>query len=167
MGKFLHYPTKRITESCIAEIEDTKAYFCHKTPAGIRYAFDQKNIETVEELMIKALSYSKSHRNHISTDIEYAYYLAKYILAKNPLSELALLIKDDLQYYLNGLRSMEYYTHKNYANRVYNHLLFYKNIKKIEKKHQAIVGSNIDIRYDIYNDNRYEQYHYIWKKILE
>ena len=162
LGYFLNYNEQRTTESSLIEIEDTRAWYIHRTPGGICYAFDYKNIEVVENLLQHALSYRKSYCSDMSTDIEYSYYLSDYILRRKPHSPLALCVKNDLCYMLQGLRNIEYlkqYVPENKMMASLSH--FFYNTKKIQQKHSSFLGKKL--YYNIYNDNRYQQHSWNWK----
>ena len=162
LGVFLNYPEERTTQSAIVEVEDTLAWYINRTPGGIRYAFDNQDIKVVEELLVLSLSYRKSYCNHISTDIEYAYYLCLYLLKRDPSSYLASALKDDLFDFLNGFYYLEYAQKKPSALYVtYRGFIFDQKIKNMEEKHSKII--NKKLYYNISNDNRYEQHSWLWK----
>ncbi|KKL52690.1 hypothetical protein LCGC14_2282940, partial [marine sediment metagenome] len=70
LGIFLNYPDGQTTCSPLAEIEDLRAWYLHRTLAGVEYAFSNYNLEDLENLFMKSLNYRKSFVEHISTDID-------------------------------------------------------------------------------------------------
>ena len=89
LGLFLNYPEGQTTLSPRAEIEDLRAWYMHRTPGGVRYAFENRPVEDAEALLCQTLGYRKSFCRHISSDIEYGSYLSRYIRTRKPNSAVA------------------------------------------------------------------------------
>lgn len=96
LGLFLNYPDSQTTASPKAEIEDSRAWYLHRTPGGVRYAFEGAPVEKAEDLLRDAISYRKAYCQHISSDVEYASYLASYVKSRKPDSPIARAVEDDL-----------------------------------------------------------------------
>jgi len=166
LGLFLNYPEERTTQSPNAEIEDLRAWYIHRTPAGVRYIFDDRPIAETEELFFKALGDRKSFCLHLSSDIELASYLADYLLSRK--SRLASEeVSLELREYLKTLRSLEYMEYSMEWPEICALML------KVERDTQRIqeclernylkLGAKPDVH--IFNDNRYEQHSYLWKTV--
>jgi len=56
LGLFLNYPDGQTTMSPRAEIEDLRAWYIHRTPGGVRYAFENRPIEEAEALLRTSIS---------------------------------------------------------------------------------------------------------------
>ena len=108
LGLFLNYPEGQTTLSPRAEIEDLRAWYIHRTPGGIRYAFDNRPVEDAEGLLRLTLGYRKSYCKHISSDIEYGHYLARYIKTRKPDSAVAAAVDAGLADMLEKLRDFEF-----------------------------------------------------------
>lgn len=84
LGLFLNYPETRTTESPIAELEDIRAWYAFRTPAGIRLAFEGQSDARCVAQFYQSLNYSRSYSREASTDLEYAMTMAAYIQRYRP-----------------------------------------------------------------------------------
>jgi glycosyltransferase involved in cell wall biosynthesis len=84
LGIFWNYPDERTTQHPRAEIEDLRAWYLHRTFAGVKYAFATRNPSEAEELLYSCLRYRKSYCQHWSTDIEYAYNVSSFLQETMP-----------------------------------------------------------------------------------
>lgn len=164
LGLFLNYPDGQTTASPKAEIEDLRAWYIHRTPGGMRYAFEDRSIEEAEAQLCRALGYRKSYCGHMSCDVEYATYLAQYIKARQPSSIASNLILTDLEDMLNKMREIEF------AQVVPTRLGSIKKLVEVwraashyQTKHRAQLRSDCWPSYTVLNDNRYEQHSWLWK----
>lgn len=78
LGTFLNYPDERTTHSPTAELEDLRAWYIYRTPAGLHYTFDGKEEEAVD-LFFKCLKYKKSYMDKDCSDIELAHSILAYL----------------------------------------------------------------------------------------
>jgi glycosyltransferase involved in cell wall biosynthesis len=83
-GTFLNYPEARTTESPVAELEDLRAWYLHRTRAGVRYAFERQSDDACVAQFFRALKYRQSFSNDDSSDVDYAATLADYLLRYRP-----------------------------------------------------------------------------------
>jgi glycosyltransferase involved in cell wall biosynthesis len=79
LGVFNNYPEERTTQHPRAEIEDLRAWYLHRTIAGVAYSFDAHPVERAEDLFRRSLSYRKSFCSHISTDFDLAQAVGHYL----------------------------------------------------------------------------------------
>ncbi|MCR5876720.1 glycosyltransferase [Phenylobacterium sp. J426] len=84
LGVFNDFPDARMTNHPRAEIEDIRAWYIHRTPAGMAYAFDNKPVEAAVALLRDTLSYRKAYKRELSTDIDLATALAGYLAHRAP-----------------------------------------------------------------------------------
>ncbi len=152
LGYFLNYPDGQTTNSPIAEIEDLRAWYLHRTIAGIEYAFSKFSLDKLENLFMKSLHYRKSYTKHISTDIEYAYLLLTYIKEKFPQSNI-LKYEKMIKAHLRNFRFLEVSSLK-YFN--YGAMILINKIKFYKRQ-------SVNKHINIFNDNRYEQHCTIWQ----
>ena len=164
LGLFLNYPEGQTTASPKAEIEDSRAWYLHRTPGGIRYAFENSPIGDVENLLIDALGYRKAYCGHLSSDIEYAYYLASYIIKRAPESAVASALVDDLRDLLAALRSLEFTAETpSTLGGMIKMARIWRKARRVQERHRAIGPFQSNATYQVFNDNRYEQHSWLWK----
>jgi glycosyltransferase involved in cell wall biosynthesis len=72
LGIYLNYPEERTTQSPRAEIEDLRAWYLHRSVAGVEYALSQREPGDALHLAELALSYRKSYCGHVSSDLDFA-----------------------------------------------------------------------------------------------
>lgn len=161
LGLFLNYPEARTTASPVAEIEDSRAWYLHRTPGGVRYAFEDRDPGEALALLYTALGYRKSYCTHISSDIEYAQYLAMY-LARTPLTQLPALQRD-LSSLLEGMRKLEW-TDTEFATLTPARTLreSWRIAQSMESTHSKLLEGRARPAYTLFNDNRFEQHSWIW-----
>jgi glycosyltransferase involved in cell wall biosynthesis len=82
LGVFNNYPEERTTQHPRAEIEDLRAWYLHRTPAGASYAFGDRPVEDVVALLNDTLGYRKCYCAHTSTDIELADSLSSHLAGR-------------------------------------------------------------------------------------
>jgi glycosyltransferase involved in cell wall biosynthesis len=164
LGLFLNYPDGRTTASPMAEIEDLRAWYIHRSPGGVRYAFEKRPIEDVYALLRQALGYRKSYCKHTSSDIEYAKYLADYLVERQFRAEGIKELADDLGRMLEILRSLELVlTPPKKAKCIALGFKAWWTFRFFQRKHRALLSGSAHPTYSVLNDNRYEQHSWLWK----
>ncbi len=163
LGLFLNYPEERTTASPKAEIEDLRAWYIHRTPAGVRYAFENRPEKEIEELLCFALGYRKSFCQHLSSDIEYACYLTKYLKMRNPNSHIANCIESELNCMLKQQQKLEL-THKlpKKPGILFQLIKTKLTATYYQRRHRKALDTALPT-YSVFNDNRYEQHSWLWK----
>ncbi len=156
LGIFFNYPDGQTTCSPIAEIEDLRAWYLHRTLAGLEYAFSKHDLEDLESLFMKSINYRKSYTKHISTDIEYAFLLLTFIKEKFPKSRI-LKYEKKLKNHLVRLRSLE---ESSWEYHKYILIVLFNKINPFKRK-------SYDRFFNLFNDNRFEQHCMIWKSDLQ
>lgn len=162
LGLFLNYPEGNTTASPRAEIEDLRAWYIHRTVAGVRYAFDNRPAGEAENLLALSLGYRKSYCGHISSDIDYAVALAEYLCRQG--SSRGTALKADLSWMQDSLCSLETAgtSHKTVPP-VLKIMKTQYGFHKKEKWHASLLKEKAIPSYKIFNDNRYEQHSWLWK----
>jgi len=164
LGLFLNYPDGQTTASPKAEIEDLRAWYVHRTPGGMRYAFENRPVEDAESQVRLALGYRKSYCGHMSCDIEYATYLAQYVRLKNPNSHTAVSVLPGLEKMLAQLRGLEFAeTTPSRMASVRNLTKAWRSASAYQDQHRVSLKSISWPCYSVLNDNRYEQHSWLWK----
>lgn len=167
LGLFLNYPDERTTASPRAEIEDLRAWYIHRTLGGVKYAFENRNVEEVEKLLCKSLGYRKSYCGHLSCDVEYATYLSQYVQKRSPSSRVCKIIEPGLSVMLSNFRKMEITSTASSKMEVIGFLLkVWRTAYCYQRIHGKLLGSSSQPRYMVLNDNRYEQHSWLWKSKL-
>jgi glycosyltransferase involved in cell wall biosynthesis len=162
MGVFWNYPSGQTTCSPRAEVEDLRAWYLHRTPAGVRYALRNSDLHVAENLLFSALKYRKSYCRHWSTDIEYAHNLAEFLRAEHPDASATHLF-DGVCKLLETYRLLDWLPQISHvslrgsleqANRV---------ARQIAEQHRQLSAERIQPVYGVFNDNRHEQHNYVWR----
>jgi len=166
LGTFLNYPEERTTQSSRVEMEDLRAWYLHRTPGGIRYAFERRSDADVVRMFFRALHYRKSYMDIVCTDVEYALAIVAYLSKYRPKAfaqieqhipnTVGLLIayrrfdqlSPQMHPGLNGLHLL---------GGELEHVWF--AISQAERVH-SMLGLPADYR--ITNDNRWHQHHTLW-----
>ncbi|MFM7190415.1 MAG: family 2 glycosyl transferase, partial [Microcystaceae cyanobacterium] len=163
LGLFWNYPDERTTQSPNAEIEDMRAWYLHRTLAGVKYAFQNRSTEAVENLLYHCLGYRKSYCQHTSTDFDHAYNLALYLQEIAPESPV-LPYFEGIKTLLNTYRALDWIPKLSRFSPVSLMLETRKLTKQFEQHHQSIwpPDRTYQPHYDIFNDNRHEQHAFLW-----
>ena len=107
LGVFLNYPEERTTASPRAELEDYRAWYLHRSPAGVRYAFDRRDVADLEAMLPRALNYRKSYCRHISSDVEYASAIHGSAAASDPRIRRCWRLAGGVERLLAACRSLD------------------------------------------------------------
>jgi glycosyltransferase involved in cell wall biosynthesis len=164
LGLFLNYPEGQTTASPRAELEDLRAWYMHRTSGGLRYAFENRPVEDAEALLRQTLGYRKSYCRHISSDIEYGAYLARYIKTRKPDSAVARSVDAGLADMLQKLRDLEF--SERLPRRRQSFALMFgarRAAMRYQRSHRLALGPSANPRYELLNDNRYEQHSWLWR----
>jgi glycosyltransferase involved in cell wall biosynthesis len=162
LGIFWNYPDARQTQSPRAEIEDLRAWYLHRTPSGVRYAFENRDPQETVSLFFKCLRYRKSFCRHISTDVEYAHNLAEYLGRTSP-GVLAEGHATAVRRVLEAYRSLEWLPRLSRTAPARAALRVHRLINKAAAEQRALGPEGVDPLYGIFNDNRYEQHTFVWR----
>ncbi|ACB49876.1 unknown [Crocosphaera subtropica ATCC 51142] len=170
LGVFWNYPDERTTQSPAAEIEDMRAWYVHRTLAGVRYAFAHRTPEELEQLIYLCLAYRKSYCGHTSSDLEYAYNLSLYLKEIHPQSKALQYLKG-IETLLQAYRSLDWMPKLSRFSPLAKVLQTRNLAKQIQEEHLATwkeeksLGLKPDYR--IFNDNRHEQHAFLWLTKVE
>ncbi len=161
LGVFRNYPDERTTQHPRAELEDLRAWYLHRTVAGIEYAFARRHPQAAEDLFYSCWQYRKSYCQHWSTDIEYACNLSHFIQQNLPNSS-SLKYLSTIKTLLDAYRSLDWIPKLSQSSHPVELARVHRLVSKIERQHQAINHQAIKPMYKIFNDNRYEQHSFLW-----
>ena len=163
LGLFLNYPEARTTQHPRAEIEDQRAWYLHRSSAGVAYRWRQEPVEAVEAFFRRCLSYRKSYTQHESTDFDMAYAVARHLVdrGENPVfAERALRSATTM---LDRVRALEVLDLRQSPPE--RRLAVLRSLA-VAKRQEAADMTDLELearpRYEIFNDNRYEQHWYSW-----
>ncbi len=163
LGVFWNYPSGQTTCSPRAEIEDLRAWYLHRTLAGVRYAFGRRDLFEAEDLLYATLRYRKSYCQHWSTDIEYAYNLARFLRERREDSPAEALF-DGIANLLGTYRSLDYLPKVAHSSLAWSLSRAFYVAHKISRRHFEISGERVRPAYQVFNDNRHEQHTQLWGK---
>jgi len=162
LGIFWNYPDDRTTQSPVAELEDLRAWYLHRTVAGVRYAFSQRDWCEVESLFYDCLRYRKSYCRHWSTDVEYGSNLLTYLRERAPRSA-AIPYYDGLSRLLAGYRSLEWLPRLSPLTPIRELRRVQRLASGTAREHRFLGNGQVSPVYEIFNDNRHEQHSFTWK----
>jgi hypothetical protein len=169
LGLFLNYPEGQTTASPMAEIEDCRAWYLFRTPGGVKYLFESQPVHEAEALLALTLGYRKSYVTHLSTDMELAVPLAKYILKRKPASALARFVVNDVAQLQLNARELEFANNPiSVAELKARMLSAWRDGVLAQERHRAglsKLGVAATPSYAVLNDNRYEQHSWLWKSV--
>ncbi len=160
LGAFLNYPDPRATGSPVAELEDIRAWYLHRTPGGVRYAMKDRDPSDVERLLLLSLHYRKSYTTHFSSDVEYAANVAAYLRERLPASPLVGLAQgiDRLLQAVRVHDHLEPFTPSGFVNG----LRFARETwDAVGAEHRRGPGLK-QVNYDFRRDNRHEQHAFLY-----
>lgn len=164
LGLFLNYPDGQTTASPRAEIEDLRAWYAHRAPGGIRYAYENRSNEELLKQMHLALGYRKSYCGHMSSDIEYATNITKYLKTKIPNLAIANEVLPLYEKMLAQLRELEFAnTTPDLLRSMLLLIKAWRTATGYQKMCRVRFKSNAWPCFSVFNDNRYEQHSWLWK----
>lgn len=163
LGVFNNYPEERTTQNPRAEIEDLRAWYLHRTEAGIAYSYDAHPIAAVEDLFRQSLTYRKSFCGHYSTDFDLASSTAAYLCRRgeNPAFANAArhasgrLVNTAVGADMLGLDLRP-------LARQLSLLQKLRDFTKWKVEDHKALGLVQQPHYNLFNDNRYEQHWWSW-----
>lgn len=163
LGIFLNYPEERTTQHPRAEIEDQRAWYVYRSVPGMEYVWDRKPIAEVERFFVTCLGYRKSYCGHLSTDFDMAHAVALYLVRRAENPEFAVSAVASANAMLDRIRRLETIDMRlSPDERKAIVLRALVEAKRQESLDQSTLGLEQRPRYEIFNDNRYEQHWYSW-----
>jgi glycosyltransferase involved in cell wall biosynthesis len=163
LGIFWNYPSGQTTCSPRAEIEDLRAWYLHRTLAGVRYAFGGRTRADAEELLYATLRYRKSYCRHWSTDVEYAVNLAQFLKEQRP-DAATEAMHAGLADLLGAYRSLDFLAKASPDSLAWSLSRARHVARRVEGEHFRLSGERIRPAYEVFNDNRHEQHANLWWK---
>jgi glycosyltransferase involved in cell wall biosynthesis len=165
LGVFNNYPEERTTQHPRAEIEDLRAWYLWRTPAGMDYAFGRRPVEEALTLLRDCFAYRKSFTGHISTDFDLAASLARHI-EKRP--DAPGSAADMLRASIDALARMRQVEllpstaggRMSAARHTWSVVRDFRQNKAAS--HAALFGLPEKPFHEVFNDNRYEQHWWSW-----
>ena len=160
LGVFLNYPEERATQSPRAEIEDLRAWYLHRSAAGVAYAMARREPAEAWGLFQRALSYRKSYCGHLSSDLDFAAELAAFGSEHAPharFAPCAAAVDRMLRAYrdLDWLPTLSPRAAPRQQQRV----------EQLAAAESQAVQAALDgrrVTWSVFNDNRYEQHFGVW-----
>lgn len=162
LGIFLNYPEERTTASPVAEVEDLRAWYLHRTQAGVAYAFRERSTSELAQMIRAALAYKKCYTTHGSSDFSFAHSLVCYASLSGrvdgPIDALRPEISESHRMFIET----EYLGRVGALSHFVQEHVVRERLRAIEASHRAKLG-NSHVRYELFNDNRYEQHFWAWR----
>jgi glycosyltransferase involved in cell wall biosynthesis len=165
LGVFNNYPEERTTAHPRAEIEDLRAWYLWRTPAGMGYAFGKRPVEDAMALLRDCFGYRKSFTRHISTDFDLAASLARHIAARPDAPSSSQDILQTTHDAVALMRSIEMLP-SSAGGRLGAARHTWSVVREFRKsratRHAALLGLPATPFHEVFNDNRYEQHWWSW-----
>jgi glycosyltransferase involved in cell wall biosynthesis len=167
LGIFNNYPEERTTQHPRAEIEDLRAWYLWRTPAGMDYAFAQRPVADAEALLRDCLGYRKSFCGHLSTDYDLAAALADHLLRREDRPDMAAAAWQETRRALSLIKRFEILPAE-FARpgpplaRALWGLRRLSEAQGMAGRQRERLGLAELPRFEVFNDNRYEQHWWSW-----
>ncbi|MDR3463915.1 MAG: glycosyltransferase [Beijerinckiaceae bacterium] len=169
LGYFLNYPDERTTQSPTAEIEDLRAWYLHRSPAGIAYGWRNASGDDLVKLFYKTLNYRKSYMGGPLTDVELGCSAVQFLHKEKPdfykeiFSSAAVLpairdiyrVLDEIGELTKGARGACLLSE---AGGIIERSCFALSV--LSKSFQYI---GFPVTFGLTNDNRSHQHHWLWR----
>ena len=169
LGYFLNYPDERTTQSPTAEIEDLRAWYLHRSPAGIAYGWRAASGNDLVKLFYKSLSYRKSYMGGPLTDVELGCSAVQFLQKEKPdiykeiFSHAAVLpairdiyrVLDEIGELTEGAKGACLLSE---AGSILERSCFALSI--LSNSFQYI---GFPVTFSLTNDNRSHQHHWLWR----
>ena len=163
LGVFNNYPEARTTQNPRAEIEDLRAWYLHRTPAGVAYSYDAHPVAAAQDLFRRSLTYRKSFCAHWSTDFDLASATAAYLVARGEDPAFAQQASRSSARLLSAVERADTLDLQLKPRvRQFSMLKTLLEAKACEREDKAAFGLSGPLAYDLFNDNRYEQHWWSW-----
>lgn len=162
LGVFNNYPEARTTASPMAEIEDLRAWYLHRTPAGLAYRFEKEGPDAVWNLIRQSIQYRKSYCEHLSTDFDLAGAAMDYlrrIAPKHPGLAAAGLVRD-LRQALRELDGVDFSTTGGWRRSFIASMMNWFPAQQEAAQRAFDLADEPIFRF--VNDNRFEQHWWSW-----
>ena len=159
LGVFLNYPEERATQSPRAELEDLRAWYLHRSEAGVEYAVGPRGPEGARELLRRTLAYRKSFCGHVSSDVDFAAEIVSFLARRAPGPEIAVAAAAIGR------------VHRTYRELDWLPLVTPRAAENAEQRAQTLAAAaagEIEAvlgqrpAWAVFNDNRFEQHHNFW-----
>lgn len=169
LGVFNNYPEQRTTAHPRAEIEDLRAWYLWRTPAGMRHAFANRPAEDAMALLRTALNYRKSFCGHLSSDFDLADAIARSLVGRPDVP--ATWVQQATQATgaaLAMLRQLDHLPRSLSSGPRGLNLVRYvfAQVKaahgSMAEQHRVLFDLPARPHYEVFNDNRYEQHWWSW-----
>lgn len=163
LGVFNNYPEERTTQNPRAEIEDLRAWYLHRTEAGVAYSYDAHPVAAAEELFRQSLTYRKSFCGHYSTDFDLASAAAAYLCRRGENPAFAEAARHASSRLIETVTSTD--TLDLQLRRRVRQLDMLRKLlaaKQWQGEDHAALGLAQQPHYNLFNDNRFEQHWWSW-----
>lgn len=170
LGVFNNYPEERTTQHPRAEIEDLRAWYLWRSAAGMRYAFAERPAEDAVALLRDCAGYRKSFCGHISTDLDLADALGRYLLTRTDLPPGAEAMARAGSEALTALRALDLLRVEGRADshgiaRTRAGYRALTGFLGLAGRHGPAFGLGRPAPYEAFNDNRFEQHWWSWSAV--
>jgi len=158
LGQFLDYPDERTTASVRAEIEDSLAWYAHRSSPGVGVITRHYSITELIQLLRWCGSRRKCYSKTPSTDVELGAAVAGVLTAR---PDAPLWAKRCLQIFTSLQRDLRNHDEAPgpRAKKTRNEL-FFNRWRSMQVELSEFLGASVDLRG--LNDNRFDQHSWFW-----
>ncbi|MGU3404076.1 glycosyltransferase [Methylobacterium brachiatum] len=169
LGYFLNYPEERTTASPMAEIEDIRAWYLYRSPAGAEVIFRSAREDQLMSILRDCMHYRKSYLQDISTDVELAHSICSFIEnSDHPLQTKLVDHGAIVRWMRDTYRMLDSISEKTHT------LTGVRFVEEIAATIERAAFSLSSVRHNLarldfpaplrfFNDNRSHQHHYLWR----
>jgi hypothetical protein len=155
LGLFRNYPDPRMTSHPRAELEALRAWYAHRSQAGIEYAWDEQPLEAVRTLAERAQHYVRADSVRPRSNIDFAAELARYLASRGDDSQRL----EDAGQLLKAFRTYDAPSGTSWRQALMAVRGASRTIARIEKHQRSLWPDN---RIDYFYDDRNEVYKTVW-----
>jgi glycosyltransferase involved in cell wall biosynthesis len=161
LGVFLNYPEERTTQSPRAEVEDLRAWYLHRSEAGVGYAMGRRETDEVWHLLKRTLGYRKSYCNHLSSDLDFAHEVASYLSKRSP-GPLVSSCAESVGRVLQAHRDLDWLPALSPGAAQRQRKRAGEIATEEARRIQSLLRGCEQVVWRLFNDNRYEQHGNVW-----
>ncbi len=162
-GLYVNYPEERTTQSPRAELEDVRAWYLHRTVAGMRHAYRHRPVGDIEAQLVRCLRYRKCYRPPLnrSTDFALATVLTDLLMERAPESPVLAALWTSVSMAVTAQRELDKVPTVR-PGHWHEHVQHRKNMLHDAQYAAHLSGLVPGAEFGIFNDNCHEQHHTFW-----
>lgn len=161
LGVFFDYPDARASASVRAEIEDSLAWYAHRSPAGVRLMLSQHTTAQLLGIIGWCLGRRKCYSQTASTDVELGFAVSALLASRADAPPFALKLMEAFAAARDTLRGYDFATLR-VARRALSRDAFASAWARHATALSEICG--MPNGFEAFNDNRFQQHSWLWER---